>query len=347
LPLSGVLVTVTDSHGNTQEFTTGDDGSYSFEVAAGPVTVEYDAPTGYIDTVGAFDVGAGQVTDANPAQIAPEGVEVLVGDLTGRVADAQNPTLGVPNITVSLRAGVNIRSGAAVAQAVTDTSGYYTFTGVNVGTYTLEASGADFSATYQDVYVLEGGNTAPDTLVSAELQEGQLRVVLTWGDSPSDLDSWLYLPSGSYVSYGSRGSLTVDPFAALDVDDTSSYGPETITIAQTIAGTYQYYVHNYSGSPDITTSMAMVRVFGEAGLVHEVSVPVVGTGRYWHVFDFDGATLEITPVNTIRESGPCTAGTTDCGSGCVDTNYDAANCGGCGDACDVSEVCIQGTCTLG
>ena len=34
--------------------------------------------------------------------------------------------------------------------------------------------------------------------------------------------------------------------ANLDVDDISSYGPETITILENIYGTYTYAVHNYS-----------------------------------------------------------------------------------------------------
>jgi hypothetical protein len=218
------------------------------------------------------------------------------------------------------------------------------------------------------VYVLEGGNTAPDTLVSADLQAGQLRVVLTWGQQPSDLDSWLLLPDDTsvypHLYYGAAdtnnnqlaGSTISDPFAELDVDDRSSFGPETITITQTYPGTYRYYVHNYSGESQgvgFSQSTAVVRVFGESGLAYEASVPMLDTGDYWHVFDFDGTTLQLTPVNMVETTAPtlpppaCQDGLTDCGNGCTDTSNDTANCGACDTACDVSEFCFDGTCTLG
>ncbi|MBI4704837.1 MAG: hypothetical protein HY744_27350, partial [Deltaproteobacteria bacterium] len=39
-------------------------------------------------------------------------------------------------------------------------------------------------------------------------------------------------------------------------------------------------------------------------------------------------------------------GTTKCGSKCVDTAFDLANCGGCGKACGPGEICSAGQCAL-
>lgn len=84
-------------------------------------------------------------------------------------------------------------------------------------------------------------------VVSPELVSGEMRIVLEWGDYPSDLDSYL-IDSNGYVAvnyqgktwYGNDGVL-----AELDVDDTSSYGPETITVYDTTQD-FTYYVHDFS-----------------------------------------------------------------------------------------------------
>lgn len=52
-----------------------------------------------------------------------------------------------------------------------------------------------------------------------------LRVVLTWGKTPEDLDSHMIFP-GNNIFFGNQKGTD----AELDVDDTDSYGPETITL---------------------------------------------------------------------------------------------------------------------
>jgi len=136
---------------------------------------------------------------------------------------------------------------------------------------------------------------------------GGLRFVLTWGASPSDLDSHLWTPpiSGQnhHIYFANRNSYSVDvwPYADLDVDDTSSYGPETVTIAQLFPGTYRYSVYNYSGSPAIGTSGAKVAVFNSLGLIGEYRIATSGSGRWWHVFEIDGATGSLRLINTIND----------------------------------------------
>jgi uncharacterized protein YfaP (DUF2135 family) len=64
-----------------------------------------------------------------------------------------------------------------------------------------------------------------------------------------DLDSHLFVPNGDHVYFVDRGSLTAAPYAALDVDDITGFGPEVVTITRLYPGTYRYAVFNYSGSP--------------------------------------------------------------------------------------------------
>jgi hypothetical protein len=94
------------------------------------------------------------------------------------------------------------------------------------------------------------------------------------------------------------------PYAELDVDDTSSYGPETITIAQRFNGTYTYAIYNYSGEASLTTSEAKIEIFNSSGLIASYDVPTSGDGRWWHVVDIDGATGLITEVNAIVATSP-------------------------------------------
>jgi len=62
-----------------------------------------------------------------------------------------------------------------------------------------------------------------------------MRIVLNWGQNPLDLDSHLSYKN-QHVYWDSKQGLA----ANLDVDDTDSYGPETVTIDKRLEG--QYYV---------------------------------------------------------------------------------------------------------
>ena len=69
-----------------------------------------------------------------------------------------------------------------------------------------------------------------------------MRAVLTWGANPSDLDSHLAYEN-NHIYYSKK----VGSKAHLDVDDTNSYGPETITIVKKKEGKkYLYAIHNYT-----------------------------------------------------------------------------------------------------
>jgi hypothetical protein len=48
-----------------------------------------------------------------------------------------------------------------------------------------------------------------------------------------------------------------------------------------------------------------------------------------------------------KKAKPCAAGTVRCGTGCVDTQNDNANCGGCGAACPAGQPCVRGACQGG
>ncbi len=142
-------------------------------------------------------------------------------------------------------------------------------------------------------------------------------ITLTWGEEPSDLDSHLWIPmtwnenyNYYHIAYYNDGTMTEDPYAFLDTDDTSSFGPEIISGARLYQGTYHYWVNNYSNDDSAElhdTSQAVVRV--EAGsqsaIFRAADVPMQGAdpSGWWHVFDMTvsaGGSVTITPVQRFE-----------------------------------------------
>ena len=143
-----------------------------------------------------------------------------------------------------------------------------------------------------------------------DLVEPLVTVMLSWGSTPSDLDSHLLGPGALHVYFSSPGQLALAPFARLDTDDTNSFGPEITTLSGLSAGSYRYAVHNY-GTPTtaIQSSAAIVNlVVSRTGLIRRYEVPATDptTGNLWTVFELvvDGAgNPTVRDVNTITLVG--------------------------------------------
>ncbi len=247
------------------------------------------------------------------------------GSVRGLVSDAAD---GRPLADAEIQI-VRPSDQAVLATTTSGTDGTYAFDELPGGTYTAVVRATGYLRTSQDIAVTAGSETEANFSLSPLLAAGEVRIVLTWGERPYDLDSHLWLPpTRPYHVYFSRtGDLDACPDAALDVDDTSSYGPETITVAQRVTGgNYVYYVHNFSGSPDLAGSGAKVEVFDATGLIAAFDAPATGTGGYWHVFDMDGDTGAITEVNEIvnTEPNPYNDSSAGCTSGQPAVSFTAA-----------------------
>ena len=228
------------------------------------------------------------------------------GAVGGTVVDAVTG-LGVEGLSLSFRRGINTEIGSVVNSATTDNNGQYALTEIPAGNYTVEINGNSYQTAYFTVIALGGQeNNNQNASVSPLILSGETRIVLTWGETPSDLDSHLTGPiEGSadrfHVYFGQPGSEAASPFVFLDVDDTSSFGPETITINQQTAGNYRYSVHDFSnafstGTSALAQSTARVQVFRNNGLIVDFNVPNE-PGTLWTVFELAGN--EIIPINTM------------------------------------------------
>lgn len=158
------------------------------------------------------------------------------------------------------------------------------------------------------------GAQAYARLVSEKIEEienrkaNQLRIVLSWGDEPNDLDSHLVGPTangGKFHVYYSNKSYDND--VALDVDDINGYGRETTVVRNVRPGIYTYAVHNYSNRWDdysntMSLSEGRVRVYRGESLLATYNVPS-GEGTLWTVFSYDSSTNQITPINNLSYEG--------------------------------------------
>lgn len=112
-----------------------------------------------------------------------------------------------------------------------------------------------------------------------------LRVVLNWGQTPLDLDAHLVYPGQHIYWYSKQGDE-----AALDVDQTAGFGPETVTIQNRHPGQrYIYAVHDYSdraliGTNAMELGRPQVRLYVGQTLVRSYTIDPARKGNLWSVF---------------------------------------------------------------
>lgn len=229
------------------------------------------------------------------------------GTIGGKVIDAASGQ-GLPAVQVKLVRGFDPSGTDLFGEVQTNEQGLYQFASVPPGNYTAVAVKTGFLDGWINLASVGGvTRTDFDIILTVPLGEG-FRFVLSWGERPSDLDSHLATPliEGSVyqVLWSSRGSLTQAPYAQLDVDDTSAYGPETVTIGRSFDGTYRYAIYQYSSDAAITASNARVVLYNGNAIVRQWAVPTEGTGRWWYVCDLDAVQGRVTEYNLIQEAAP-------------------------------------------
>lgn len=235
------------------------------------------------------------------------------GYVKGIVIDA---ITGLPldGVTAKIRKGWNATSGAYVAnltgstpkKATTDLEGTFSIS-TAIGAYTVELVKEGYITCYYNVLSTPGmaWTHGYDTTMSMTpvLPDDEYRIVLTWGSTPSDLDSHLfYYMNGVaqfHVCYWNQNAyFEGKQVAKLDLDDTSSYGPETITItvdADLVKnGELRYCVHNFSGGYNqLSASNACVRIYRGNELLKDYSITQNRQALVWHVFNINSNGIEM------------------------------------------------------
>ena len=294
------------------EITTDANGYYEIpEFVPGVYSVQA-AAVGYLTlTVNSISINADNGSFTLPT------FQLLSSDMSGvnTVAGvAKNATtgLGIEGVTVNVRANWNNQSGDVIATTTTDADGSYSFS-LKRGYYTLEFARDGFVSTFVNVASSNAIGACEGVLSptsTSEVTSTEFRIVLTWGETPRDLDSHLVglddANSVFHIAYYNKVERDTDGnvIASLDVDDVSSYGPETVTIvnARTDA-TYYYSVKDFTDRYDATStkmseSGANVKVYQGSVLVKEYNVPLNQAGTIWNVFKIEnGSVVDINNYN--------------------------------------------------
>lgn len=228
-----------------------------------------------------------------------------VSYISGKLVNALNGNI-IDGAQVKLRKGWNNYTGDYVTNIFgkvltenTDSSGEFSFT-LPTGAYTAEIAKEGYVTGYYNVVsTLHVLSDEQKMVLTPILSDKEYRIILTWGEYPKDLDSHITYYDGSiqkmHVYYSNKsdkynGKISAD----LDLDDTTAYGPETITLIvdedSLNDGVFKYSVHNFSGrnstnSYDLSLSDAVIHVYKGNTLLRKLNVPKNREGNVWHVFD--------------------------------------------------------------
>ena len=305
---------------------TAEDGTYAFEAEWGNYWFVAKAE-GYrtvLQTV--------EITSAYENAFSNEQVELVAGedDATGNIeltlVDAATGDAIDYAVALEIREGANNVSGNILKEIAVEASanGKCAIEELPIGSYTIQVVSADAKseivAAPFSVTVIAGQTITKPFSVTKIINDDQIRFVLRWGDeesgAPSDLDSHLvgprvkgignfhtYYSDKTYEEYDDEDGYV--KYADLDVDDVSWEGPETTTIYKQTAGTYRFYIYDFSDQEDEESknmsdkSGAIVTVYRGSTLLNTFSVPTGQSGNLWHVCDYDSVTGRVTSINTV------------------------------------------------
>lgn len=288
-------------------------GDFSVNVAGGSTYDVITSKEGYITFKDTIDLSSHEIKQIE-TRLAIRGSNdsTELGKAGGSIKDAVTGET-VSNVKLEVRKNWGQITGAPIKEYYTDEQGQYYIDDLTLGNYTLNMVKDGYITSYINIVVTKTGNLQQHGVIVPEEIEGEnseLRVVLTWGENPTDLDSHLtgVSPLGEkyHIYFGDQSFYENENIIAdLDVDDTTSYGPETLTLYQSKPGKiYHYYVHDYinqglSDSNEMSNSGARLSIFVDGLYRETMYIPTNKAGTVWHAFDYNPDTKEIIKINQI------------------------------------------------
>ncbi|MGL4724687.1 MAG: Ig-like domain-containing protein [Scandinavium sp.] len=202
---------------------------------------------------------------------------------------------------VALKIYANDTATEALYNVTTGSDGKYSVN-IKQGSYYVRATKTGFIEFKDPIDVANVVEYQKDFTMSPLLNGDAARIVLTWEAQPTDLDSHLLIPGGTHLFFGNKTPAGAD--ANLDLDDTTSFGPETVTIRSMHTGSYCYYVKRYSNEPRHMNG-ARVKLYLSDGSEYTYSIPSTSK-TYWSVFKLKSVSgnYDVITQNSYSDSEP-------------------------------------------
>lgn len=317
-PIQGAKVSAINLADNSVKMTstTGSSGDFTLGVKGG---VEYRIETakeGYITCREKVKLETGEVKQLQTRmQVRGTDGTTETGKAGGNIKDAHTGG-SISSVIIKARKDWENKTGEVVGNYTSNSSGEYRIEDLPLGNYTLEFIKENYVTGYLNIVVTKSGNYQQHVVLnpkSIENNNSELRVVLTWGRYPSDVDSHLIglSPTNqkfhvyfSQPKYYENGELICD----LDVDDTSSYGPETITLYKVSPdSTYSFFLHDYSNkynanSMVLSNSGATLTIYVKGEYKQTIHIPTNKVGTQWHAFDYNSSSGTIKLVDEFSNN---------------------------------------------
>jgi hypothetical protein len=214
----------------------------------------------------------------------------------------ESDKLRISGAEMNIREGVNNSDGLPIMTVTANDAGVANVS-LPSGCYTVEIIASGYDTTRYTLLSYPGCDSVM-MCVSPSLEKGEVRIVLTWDESPADLDAHLFTPFNEEASetqyhvWFRNNEDTAGNRLVGQSDPPYGFGPETITIGSIEEGLYKFYVTDYSNcydgktySYDLSDSDACVRVYTETGLTQEFHVPCNNEGVIWEVFEIRNKTI--------------------------------------------------------
>lgn len=302
-PISDATISIYKGNSLYTTASADESGNYVLTLPVGDYRIEISA-SGYIGFT-AYATVTENYNTYMETFLMVAGAESEIGTASGMINNALTGS-GVGGVSLSIRKGWNnTEYGEVVSSTVTDSNGNYSVT-LPLGNYTMVAEKSGYITGTVNIIVQSGTTGSQNGTITPIISGDNFRIVLTWGQNPRDLDSHVVgtLSNGNafHVYYNLKSQYDGDvEVCNLDVDDTTSYGPETITLNATTSNPYYYYIYRYAGSGTVATSEAKIKVYQGENLVATFNVPNdQGSGDYWNVFAIVNGELVIK--NTITSN---------------------------------------------
>lgn len=287
VPLStygAVAYDFTDEDGNALDLNSGTQVTIRIPVAEDANNPPSDVPLAY------FNEETGQWTQEGIALLDGSGdfyeseVSHFTSWLVGDTYETVNISSRVTNPDGEPVSGARVRARGSdyigESTAISGTDGNFTISARENSTVFIRANSGGASNTRTIVTADEDQDLTGDSDNDFEVSDAAVSITFTWGENPRDLDTHFFGPKDElgtdlfHIYFGHKTEILDGTTIDLDVDDTSSFGPEVVTIPEfPFPGRYSYLIHLWAGSGDIESSSARVE------------------------FNIDGRTEVFSPVN--------------------------------------------------